>query len=59
MDYWTAELNLVCWETGSKSFGVLWSGTYGFNIANDGSVSVNGFNELAGPAYLTQNRYLD
>ncbi|BCW99489.1 MAG: hypothetical protein KatS3mg024_2316 [Armatimonadota bacterium] len=53
---WLAELNLVCWETGSKNFSVLWTGTYGFNIAQNGDVSVNGWNELANPVWLTQAR---
>jgi hypothetical protein len=53
---WLGELNLVCWETGSTKFGVMWTGTYGFDINNAGTVSVNGINELANPAYLTQAR---
>jgi len=53
---WLAELNLVCWETGTKNFSVLWTGTYGFNIAQNGNVTVNGWNELANPAWLTQAR---
>ncbi len=56
---WLAELNLVCWETGSKSFSVLWTGTYGFNIAQGGAVTVNGWTELANPAWLTQARLTD
>ena len=53
---WLAELNLVCWETGTKNFSVLWTGTYGFNIDQNGNVTVNGWNELANPAWLTQAR---
>ena len=53
---WLAELNLVCWETGTKNFSVLWTGTYGYNIDQNGNVTVNGWNELANPAWLTQAR---
>ncbi|MGH7243133.1 MAG: hypothetical protein ACREJD_06935 [Phycisphaerales bacterium] len=50
---WTAELSLVCFTAPGK-IGVLWSGTYGFNIDKDGNNVVNGWNELASPAWLTQ-----
>jgi len=50
---WKAELSLVCFIAPGK-IGVLWSGTYGFNIDKDGNNVVNGFDELASPAWLTQ-----
>lgn len=53
---WQAELSLVCWETGSFEFEIWWTGTYGFDISNTGVVTINGINELAAPALLTQAR---
>lgn len=50
---WLAELSLVCFVAPGK-IGVLWSGTYGFNIDKDGNNVVNGWDELAGPQWLTQ-----
>ncbi|MBL8886618.1 MAG: hypothetical protein JNK16_08155 [Phycisphaerales bacterium] len=50
---WKAELSLVCFIAPGK-IGVLWSGTYGFNIDNEGNNIVNGYDELASPAWLTQ-----
>ncbi len=50
---WLAELSLVCYVAPNK-IGVLWTGTYGFNIDNDGKNVVNGWNELGAPAWLTQ-----
>lgn len=50
---WMAELSLVCFIAPGK-LGVLWSGTYGFNIDKDGNNVVSGWNELASPAWLTQ-----
>lgn len=52
---WTAELSLVCWNKTTNELGVLWTGSYGFNITAAGLLTIDGINELApGGSYLTQ-----
>ncbi|MBX3380715.1 MAG: hypothetical protein KF805_11530 [Phycisphaeraceae bacterium] len=52
---WTAELSLVCWDKTTNEIGVLWTGSYGFNITAGGLLTINGINELAaGGTFLTQ-----
>ncbi|MBL8874237.1 MAG: hypothetical protein JNM86_00400 [Phycisphaerae bacterium] len=52
---WTAELSLVCWNKLTDQIGVLWTGSYGFNITAGGVISINGITELAaGGTFLTQ-----
>ncbi len=52
---WQAELSLVCWNTTTNVLGVLWTGTYGFNITAGGLLTINGITEMAvGGTYLTQ-----
>lgn len=52
---WQAELSLVCWDMTTNVLGVLWTGTYGFNITAGGLLTVNGMTEMAvGGTFLTQ-----
>lgn len=52
---WQAELSLVCWDMTTNVLGVLWTGTYGFNISAAGNLTINGITELAaGGTFLTQ-----
>ncbi|HEX8875953.1 MAG TPA: hypothetical protein VF777_04335 [Phycisphaerales bacterium] len=52
---WQAELSLVCWDMTTNVLGVLWTGTYGFNITAGGLLTINGMTEMAvGGTFLTQ-----
>lgn len=52
---WQAELSLVCWDMTTNVLGVLWTGTYGFNITAGGNLTINGMTEMAvGGTFLTQ-----
>lgn len=52
---WTAELSLVCWDKTTNVLGVLWTGSYGFDITAAGILTISGITELApGGTFLTQ-----
>jgi hypothetical protein len=59
---WKAELSLVCWEKGSKKFGVLGTVTYGFEQDQPFRPSIISYEILRNPVWLTQerlNQYFD
>jgi len=59
---WKAELSLVCWEKGSKKFGVLGTATYGFKQDQPFRPSIISHEILRNPVWLTQerlNQYFD
>ena len=59
---WKAELSLVCWEKGSKKFGVLGTVTYGFKQEQPFRPDTISYEILRNPVWLTQerlNQYFD